>query len=74
MQEQPDPFLALIVIFLVTVVLASLVNWLFSSTSQPRALKGCELHKWSLNPVTDKLQCEVCNYVAGTHSTERGQY
>lgn len=34
--------------------------------------KDCPPHKWAHHPVTDKLTCTICNYVAGSDFTPRG--
>lgn len=40
-----------------------------SSNNKKEEVK-CTLHKWSIHPETNRLQCCTCNFVAGS---EHGQ-
>lgn len=41
---------------------------------QPKELKPCRPHSWSIREQDDKYVCLNCGYVAGTFKSENGEY
>jgi len=72
MPEQPE-LATLLFLFIGVILIAKAITWLFKMPESPKK-EMCSLHKWSINPATEKLQCQECNHVAGTINTEHGEY
>lgn len=52
-------------ILLITLAIALLLNSM--GKSAPKEVKEeCKIHKWSIHPETNKMQCCNCNFIAGT--------
>lgn len=65
----------LIIVFLLTVSLAQaiqivLARKLTGPLEKPE--KACPPHKWTYEPVTEKMFCLLCNYRAGSDFKPRG--
>lgn len=64
--------MALILILFLLVVLAILAN----NADQDRPIfkkRHCEVHSWSFNHF-GKFQCTKCDFIAGTHDSDNGEY
>lgn len=67
MQDQTDLLLNVLVIGLFAVLFAWMVS---TALKQNAPKKKCSPHVWSIHPVTNKLTCTECGYVAGSDKTE----
>lgn len=72
MENQNDILLALLLLGLLGLALSLFIASLGETKTEAKTCEGP--HSWSTNPETEKLQCTRCNYVAGTHKTESGEY
>ncbi len=71
MNEQADALLGLILVAAFALVFVFIGNAIRSTSTRRR---NCSPHRWSTHPETNKLECTLCGFVAGSHETDHGDY
>lgn len=59
-----------IVVLIVLVILGLGLNYLNSLQGEFQKKAICDIHKWSYNPVNQKLECTECNFKAESNRDE----